>query len=156
MIKIYRNGSRYIFTKTDLDNKIINALILKLGNLEKQVHIRQRDAVDAAGGIFKYMPAYNHNPAAKEINYFCLTGYIEDGDDNPKDWIKLRPSTMTHRDNTDHIIVEDGTIFIEILPNNSVDSRSGIVYLTTIIPNGSSVNGSTMQRIKIDITQLGI
>ena len=75
MIKIYRNGSRYIFTKTDLDNKIINALILKLGNLEKQVHIRQRDAVDAAGGIFKYMPAYNHNPAAKEINYFCLTGY---------------------------------------------------------------------------------
>ena len=59
MIKIYRNGSRYIFTKTDLDNKIINALILKLGNLEKQVHIRQRDAVDAAGGIFKYMPAYN-------------------------------------------------------------------------------------------------
>lgn len=112
--------------------------------------------MDAAGGIFKYMPAYNHNPAAKEINYFCLTGYIEDGDDNPKDWIKLRPSTMTHRDNTDHIIVEDGKIFIEILPNNSVDSRSGIVYLTTIIPNGSSVNGSTMQRIKIDITQLGI
>lgn len=46
---------------------------------------------------------------------------------------------MTHRDNTDHIIVEDGKIFIEILPNNSVDSRSGIVYLTTIIPNGSSV-----------------
>ena len=63
---------------------------------------------------------------------------------------------MTHRDNTDNIIVEDGKIFIEILPNNSVDSRSGIVYLTTIIPNGSSVNGSTMQRIKIDITQLGI
>ena len=63
---------------------------------------------------------------------------------------------MTHRDNTDHIIVEDGKIFIEILPNNSVDSRSGIVYLTAIIPNGSSVNGSTMQRIKIDITQLGI
>lgn len=134
----------------------MNALTLKFENLEKQIHIRQRDAVDAAGGIFKYMPAYNNNPAAREINCFCLTGYIEEGDDHPKDWIKLRPSTMECRDNTDHIIVEDGEIFIEILPNNSVKSRSGIVYLTTIVPNGVSVNGNTMQRIKIDITQLGI
>lgn len=127
-------------------------ITLKHRNLEKQVHIRQRDEVEAAGGVFKYMPTYNDNPTVEGINYFCLTGYIEDGDDNPKDWIKLRPSTMAHRDDTDYIIVEDGKIFIEILPNNSVETRSGIVYLTTMMPNGTSA----MRRVKIDITQLGI
>lgn len=127
-------------------------ITLKRRNLEKQVHIRQRDEVDAAGGIFRYMPAYNDSPAVEGINYFCLTGYVEDGDNNSKEWIKLRPSTMAHRDDTDYIIVEDGKIFIEILPNNSTEVRNGTVYLTTIMPNGTSA----MRRIKIDITQSGI
>ena len=39
----------------------VNAYItLKLGNLEKQVHIRRRAAIDAGGTILKYMPANSY------------------------------------------------------------------------------------------------
>ena len=133
-----------------------NAYItLKLGNLEKQIHIRQREAVSAVGGILKYIPTGNTNPQVSEVNYFCLTGQVEDGNDNPKDWIKLRSSsTVTGRNMGDRIIVEDGKIYVVVLPNTDSKPRNGIVYLTTIMENGSQ-GGNSVQRIKIDITQLG-
>lgn len=89
------------------------------------------------------------------MDYHCLTGQVEDGDDNPKNWIKLRPSTMVEREDTERIIVEDGQIFIEVLPNTTNNRRRGTVYLTTVMSNGSSVGGSSVKRIKIDITQKG-
>mgnify|MGYP000340871997 CR=1 FL=1 len=82
------------------------------------------------------------------MDYHCLTGQVEDGDDNPKNWIKLRPSTMVEREDT-------GQIFIEVLPNTTNNRRRGTVYLTTVMSNGSSVGGSSVKRIKIDITQKG-
>ena len=55
---------------------------------------------------------------------------------------------MTHRDNTDH---HCGNLERYLLRYCliTVLIREVVLYLTTIIPNGSSVNGSTMQRIKI-------
>ena len=54
----------------------------------------------------------------------------------------------------ERIIVEDGKIYIKVLPNIEADSRNGIVHLTTM---ASSVKTgiSNVQRIKIDVTQLG-
>ena len=51
-------------------------------------------------------------------------------------------------------IVEEGKIYIKVLPNIEADSRNGIVHLTTM---ASSVKTgiSNVQRIKIDVTQLG-
>ena len=89
------------------------------------------------------------------MDYHSLTCQVEDGDDNPKNWIKLRPSTMVEREDTERIIVEDGQIFIEVLPNTTNNRRRGTVYLTTVMSNGSSVGGSSVKRIKIDITQKG-
>jgi hypothetical protein len=83
-----------------------------------------------------------------------LSGYVEDNAVySPKNWIKLRPSSGEERNDTDNITVDDGAIFIEVLPNPGTDTRNGIVYLTTIDNNSSS--GMATQRIKIDITQLG-
>ena len=62
---------------------------------------------------------------------------------------------MVEREDTERIIVEDGQIFIEVLPNTSNNRRRGTVYLTTVMSNGSSVGGSSVKRIKIDITQKG-
>jgi hypothetical protein len=133
----------------------VNAYItLKLGNLEKQVHIRRRAAIDAGGTILKYMPANSYPfPTTGEVDYHCLTGEVEDGTDNPKEWIKLLPSSMVDRNDTDKIIVEDGHIYIKIMPNTASTTRNGIVYLTTIMPG--SLYTSTVKRIKIDITQKG-
>lgn len=134
-----------------------NAYItLKLGNLEKQVHIRQRNAIPAAGMTLRYMPTNNMNPEIGEINYYCLSAYVEDGTDNPKNWIKLRPSIPdSDRNDTDRITVDDGVIYMEILPNGG-SARKGLVYLTTIGEHGSSANGNATRRIKIEITQSGI
>mgnify|MGYP007002622431 CR=1 FL=1 len=58
------------------------------------------------------------NPEIGEINYYCLSAYVEDGTDNPKNWIKLRPSIPdSDRNDTDRITVDDGVIYMEILPN---------------------------------------
>ena len=135
----------------------VNAYItLKLGNLEKQVHIRRRAAIDAGGTILKYMPANSYPfPTTGEVDYHCLTGEVEDGTDNPKEWIKLLPSSMVDRNDTDKIIVEDGHIYIKIMPNTASTTRNGIVYLTTIMPGSLYTGESTVKRIKIDITQKG-
>ena len=137
----------------------VNAYItLKLGNLEKQVHIRQRQAINASGTVLEYRPTDSYpypGTYPNLMDYHCLTGQVEDGDDNPKNWIKLRPSTMVEREDTERIIVEDGQIFIEVLPNTTNNRRRGTVYLTTVMSNGSSVGGSSVKRIKIDITQKG-
>lgn len=132
-----------------------NAYItLKLGNLEKQIHINQRKAINAGGETIQYMPTTNRDPQYRKVNYTCLSGYVEDNAVySPKNWIKLRPSSGEERNDTDNITVDDGAIFIEVLPNPGTDTRNGIVYLTTIDNNSSS--GMATQRIKIDITQLG-
>ena len=80
---------------------------------------------------------------------------VEDGTDNPKEWIKLLPSSMVDRNDTDKIIVEDGHIYIKIMPNTASTTRNGIVYLTTIMPGSLYTGESTVKRIKIDITQKG-
>lgn len=66
------------------------------------------------------------------MNYYCLSAYVEDGADDPKSWIKLRPSVGAVREDTDKITVDDGTIYIEVLGNTMSKQRSGIIYLTTI------------------------
>ena len=53
-------------------------LTLKTGNLEKEVHIRQRKAVPAAGSTLQLMPTENSNSEVHEINYFCLTGEVDE------------------------------------------------------------------------------
>lgn len=127
---------------------------LKLGNLEKQIHIRQRRAIPATGVTLKYVPTADTDPTGYEMKYYCLSAYVEDGSDDPKNWIKLRPSTGVHREDTDNITVDDGAILIEVLPNTGSASRSGIIYLTTIKDPNSNPSGSSMQRIKININQL--
>ena len=112
--------------------------------------------VDAGGTILKYMPANSYPfPTTGEVDYHCLTGEVEDGTDNPKEWIKLLPSSMVDRNDTDKIIVEDGHIYIKIMPNTASTTRNGIVYLTTIMPGSLYTGESTVKRIKIDITQKG-
>ena len=88
------------------------------------------------------------DPTGYEMKYYCLSAYVEDGSDDPKNWIKLRPSTGVHREDTDNITVDDGTILIEVLPNTGSAPRSGIIYLTTIKDPNSNPSGSSMQRIK--------
>ena len=124
-------------------------VMLKLGNLEKLIHINQRSAIAATGETIKYMPTSNTNPAVREVNYYCLSGTVEG---SATSWIKLRPSVAGDRNDTDNIIVDDGKIFIEVLPRASGSKRSGVVYLTTI--DNQSSSGMTTQRIKINITQL--
>lgn len=144
------------YEEGQLDKK--NAyLTLKLGNLEKQVHIRQRNAVDATGVRLTYGPTGYIYPDAGAIgaSYFCLTGQVVDGNDNPQDWIKLRPSSGAIREDTDRIIVEDGYILIDVLENFSGSQRAGVVYLATIMPESSSPDRSTVKRIKIYIIQKG-
>lgn len=57
------------------------------------------------------------------------------------------------QNDTDKIIVEDGHIYIKIMPNTASTTRNGIVYLTTIMPGSLYTGESTVKRIKIDITQ---
>lgn len=69
--------------------------------------------------------------------------------------IRLYSSVMPEgHTGEERIIVEDGKIYIKVLPNVEADSRNGIVHLTTMV---SSVKTgiSNVQRIKIDVTQLG-
>lgn len=121
--------------------------------MEQLIHLKQRIVI-AAGDILKYMPADSMNANGDEMNCFCLTGQIEDGDDDPKNWIRLCPSSMTGQEMTNRIIVEDGKIFIEVLPNPTSESRTGIVHLATVAT--SPYTGSnTVKRIKISIMQLG-
>lgn len=134
----------------------VNAYItLKLGNLEKQVWIRQRNVIPAAGATLKYMPVGSTPAEEYEVNYYCLSAYVDDSTNEARKWIKLRPSTGVKREDTDHITVDDGKIFIEILANTSSISRSGVVYLATIRNPGSSAGSNTIQRVKINITQKG-
>ena len=133
-----------------------NAYItLKLGNLVKSVHIRQRDALPAGGTTLKYMPTGNTDVAVHEMNYYCLSAFVEKGSDNPPAWIKLRPSTGAARDDTENITVDDGKIHIEVLPNVASAPRTGIIYLVTIRDPDGSVGSHVTQRIKVSVTQLG-
>ena len=133
-----------------------NAYItLKLGNLVKSVHIRQRDALPAGGTTLKYMPTGNTDVAVHEMNYYCLSAFVEKGSDNPPAWIKLRPSTGAARDDTESITVDDGKIYIEVLPNVASAPRTGIIYLVTIRDPDGSVGSHVTQRIKVSVTQLG-
>lgn len=120
--------------------------------MEKEVHIRQREAVPATGSTLQLMPTGKSNSEVYEIDYFCLTGEV---DESAKNWIRLYSSVMPEgHTEEERIIVEDGKIYIKVLPNVEADSRNGIVYLTTMV---SSVKTgiSNVQRIKIDVTQLG-
>ena len=106
----------------------------------------------AAGSTLQLMPTENSNSEVYEINYFCLTGEV---DESAKNWIRLYSSVMPEEHTgEERIIVEDGKIYIKVLPNIEADSRNGIVHLTTM---ASSVKTgiSNVQRIKIDVTQLG-
>lgn len=122
---------------------------LQLGNLIQQVHINRRSAISAGGETIKYMPTINTYPTIREVNYYCLSGTV---DETARSWIKLRPSSGEDRNDTDKITVDDGRIFIEVLPNTGIERR-GVVYLTTM-NNIGSPSGRMTQRIKIDITQL--
>ncbi|WP_293666305.1 FimB/Mfa2 family fimbrial subunit [uncultured Parabacteroides sp.] len=124
---------------------------LKLGNLEKQIHIRQRDMISAAGDMLQYIPEESANAKVQIMNYYCLSGDVEDG----VDWIKLRPAIDSDdRNDTEHIVVDNGKIYIEIQPNYD-GMRSGIVYLTTVHDPKTPASGSTVKRIKIYISQAG-
>ena len=130
----------------------IGAGLSLFGFDKKEVHIRQRKAVPAAGSTLQLMPTENSNSEVHEINYFCLTGEV---DESAKNWIRLYSSVMPEEHTgEERIIVEDGKIYIKVLPNIEADSRNGIVHLTTM---ASSVKTgiSNVQRIKIDVTQLG-
>lgn len=125
---------------------------LKLGNLEKQIHIRQRNMISAAGDMLQYIPEENTDTKIQIMNYYCLSGDVEDG----VDWIKLRPAISgSDRNDTEHIVVDNGRIYIEVQPNGGGE-RSGIVYLTTIHDPKTSTSGSTVKRIKIYISQAGM
>ena len=132
-----------------------NAYItLKLGNLEKKIRVRQRLAVPQEGLILKYMPT-TEDVDSYDMNFYCLTAYVEDGADNPKTWIKLRPSSSDGRNITDRITVDDGKIYMEVTANEGTASRNGLVYLTTIKAPDNSSGIRTTQRVKINITQKG-
>ena len=90
-----------------------------------------------------------------DMNFYCLTAYVEDGADNPKTWIKLRPSSSDGRNITDRITVDDGKIYMEVTANEGTASRNGLVYLTTIKAPDNSSGIRTTQRVKINITQKG-
>ena len=50
-----------------------------------------------------------------KINYFCLTGEV---DESAKNWIRLYSSVMPEEHTgEERIIVEDGKIYIKVLPN---------------------------------------
>ena len=132
-----------------------NAYItLKLGNLEKKIRVRQRLAVPQEGLILKYMPT-TEDVDSYDMNFYCLTAYVEAGADNPKTWIKLRPSSSDGRNITDRITVDDGKIYMEVTANEGTASRNGLVYLTTIKAPDNSSGIRTTQRVKINITQKG-
>ena len=132
-----------------------NAYItLKLGNLEKKIRVRQRLAVPQEGLILKYMPT-TEDVDSYDMNFYCLTAYVEDGADNPKTRIKLRPSSSDGRNITDRITVDDGKIYMEVTANEGTASRNGLVYLTTIKAPDNSSGIRTTQRVKINITQKG-
>ena len=132
-----------------------NAYItLKLGNLEKKIRVRQRLAVPQEGLILKYMPT-TEDVDSYDMNFYCLTAYVEDGADNHKTWIKLRPSSSDGRNITDRITVDDGKIYMEVTANEGTASRNGLVYLTTIKAPDNSSGIRTTQRVKINITQKG-
>ena len=125
---------------------------LKLGNLEKQIHIRQRNMISAAGDMLQYIPEENTDTKIQIMNYYCLSGDVEDG----VDWIKLRPAISgSDRNDTEHIVVDNGRIYIEVQPNRG-GARNGIVYLTTVHDPKTSTSGSTVKRIKIYISQAGM
>ena len=125
---------------------------LKLGNLEKQIHIRQRDMISVAGDVLQYIPEENANAEVQIMNYYCLSGDVEGG----VDWIKLRPAISgSDRNDTEHIVVDNGRIYIDVRPNGGA-ARSGIVYLTTVHDPKTSTSGSTVKRIKIYISQAGM
>ena len=132
-----------------------NAYItLKLGNLEKKIRVRQRLAVPQEGLILKYMPT-TEDVDSYDMNFYCLTAYVEDVADNPKTWIKLRPSSSDGRNITDRITVDDGKIYMEVTANEGTASRNGLVYLTTIKAPDNSSGIRITQRVKINITQKG-
>lgn len=80
-----------------------NAYItLKLGNLEKKIRVRQRLAVPQEGLILKYMPT-TEDVDSYDMNFYCLSAYVEVGADNPKTWIKLTSFTSEGRNITDRI-----------------------------------------------------
>ena len=130
-------------------------IMLTLGNLKKNIHIRQRGIIDKTGSLLTYQPVVNNNPSLPTINYYCLSAQIEDGTSTPKSWIKLLPSSGIEREDAANITVDNGIIKISVLPNNTGSNRSDIVYMTTVKnPNGSNSDNS-MQRIKINICQAG-
>lgn len=83
--------------------------------MEKEVHIRQREAVPATGSTLQLMPTGKSNSEVYEIDYFCLTGEV---DESAKNWIRLYSSVMPEgHTGEERIIVEDGKIYIKVLPN---------------------------------------
>lgn len=78
--------------------------------MEKEVHIRQREAVPATGSTLQLMPTGKSNSEVYEIDYFCLTGEV---DESAKNWIRLYSSVMPEgHTGEERIIVEDGKIYI--------------------------------------------
>ena len=91
--------------------------------MEKEVHIRQREAVPATGSTLQLMPTGKSNSEVYEIDYFCLTGEV---DESAKNWIRLYSSVMPEgHTGEERIIVEDGKIYIK----GSVRKPCGYVML---------------------------
>lgn len=146
------------FLLTNSDNPVY--ITLKLGNLEKKVHIRQRESIPAIGATLRYAPsstgsndgAYDWSTYPPQntdlVSYYCLSGYVEYPEDT--DWITLS-STSGATGNS--ITVNDGEILINIAQNNG-DGRTGIVYLTTTKhPYDPTYDSNSVKRIKISIAQ---
>lgn len=144
-------GTYLLWEESTQWNKKDAYITIKLGNLEKQINIRQRGAIPAAGVLLSYKPDGNVWPESYELRYYCHSAYVEGG----STWIKLHSSAGGVRDVTDNITVDDGIILVEVTPNTSSSSRNAIIYLTTI-KNPDYYSVGTMQRIKIDLTQSGI
>ena len=73
--------------------------------MEKEVHIRQREAVPATGSTLQLMPTGNLNSEVYEIDYFCLTGEV---DESAKNWIRLYSSVMPEEHTGEERIIVEG------------------------------------------------
>lgn len=124
-------------------------IILMLGNIEKKVYVRRRNAISVLGEIFKVPDTYG--------DFSFQSGLVIEKE--AKEWIKLAPGPQSSdiRNDADNIVVDNNEIYVHVLPNISPTGdgiqRTGTIYLTT----NRSIwwNPGSTFRIKVSITQLG-
>ena len=139
---------------TDIKAKVRSSLgnggyvTLKLGDLEKSIHIRTSPygAIPASGETLIIEDIYGYE-------YYLLSGFIEGV--NTKDWIKLTSDTDIIRNDSASIIVDNGKIHIQVQPNSTGMTRRGTVYLTATKNPWYDPGGGYLSsfRIKLDIAQ---